>query len=100
MFLTFLLCRDWEFRAMKTQALAFSPSLGFKGKIFFYCFTVHRKLIRALDSSKVGAAGAPDWDSFHLQHFFAKTAFDTKTKFKKLPVSNMLPKCSNLRSID
>jgi hypothetical protein len=35
-------------------------------------------LIRAPDSSKnskYGAAGAPDWDSVHLQKFSAKTTF-------------------------
>jgi hypothetical protein len=34
------------------------------------------KLIRAPNSSKnskYGAAGAPDWDSFYLQNFSAKT---------------------------
>jgi hypothetical protein len=59
--------------------LAFSPSQGLKGKIFFYWF-LHRKLIETPDSSKKskqGAAGASDWDNVHLQQFSAKTTFES-----------------------
>jgi hypothetical protein len=47
-------------------------------RYFSIGFTLHRTLIRALDSSKnskYGAAGAPDWDSVHLQSSPAKTTF-------------------------
>jgi hypothetical protein len=53
--------------------LAFSPSPGLKGKIFFY-----KEINRTPDgskNSKYGAAGAPDWDYVHLQPFPAKTIF-------------------------
>jgi hypothetical protein len=39
---------------------------------------LHRKLIRAPDSStnsKYGAAGTPDWDSLNTQNVSAKIAF-------------------------
>jgi hypothetical protein len=55
--------------------LAFCPSPELKGNIFFF-LVLHRKLIRAPVSSKnskYGAAGAPYWDSVHLQNFPAKT---------------------------
>jgi hypothetical protein len=57
--------------------LALGPSPGLKGKIFFYWFYIGN-LKRAPDRCKIsksGAAGAPEWDTFHLQKFSAKPAF-------------------------
>jgi hypothetical protein len=43
-----------------------------------FALVLHLELIRASDSSKnskKGAAGAPDWDTFHLPKFSVKNAF-------------------------
>jgi hypothetical protein len=45
----------------------------------YFSIRLHRKLIRAPDSSKKSvAAGALDYDSVNLQKFFAKTTFAEK----------------------
>jgi hypothetical protein len=53
--------------------LGFSPSPGLKGKIF--SIYLHRKLMRAQETLSTGMKRAPDWDSFYLQKFSAKTTF-------------------------
>jgi hypothetical protein len=55
--------------------LAITPSPGLKDKISFYRFTYEIRAPDRSKNSKYGVAGDPDWDSFYLQTFSAKTNF-------------------------
>jgi hypothetical protein len=65
-------CRIFRFSHLGVVSLDLVPVQD------IFLLVLHRKLIRAPDSSKnskYGVAVVLDWDSVHIQKFSAKTAF-------------------------